>query len=84
MNFPLSFLPFSAITLSSGSLGQSDKLLSQDPSQNASTTWLPYTLIDQVLVTADNLPTSFEHLADLKTAVMNRIKRMEKMSRVSA
>ncbi|KAH9482452.1 Nuclear pore complex protein Nup160 [Psilocybe cubensis] len=59
---------------------KSDKHVSRESSRDASSTWLPYALIDQVLIAADAQITHPQHLTQLKTALNNRIKRMQKFS----
>ncbi|KAK7061352.1 nucleoporin Nup120/160-domain-containing protein [Favolaschia claudopus] len=59
---------------------KADARLSRDPAKHAASTWLPYTLIDQVLVaaTASNSPPA--SLSKLRTELSNRVKRMQKHS----
>ncbi|KAF9057494.1 nucleoporin Nup120/160-domain-containing protein [Panaeolus papilionaceus] len=59
---------------------KSEKQLGRQTSRNASTTWLPYSLIDQVLTTADAQIQPPQFTAELRTAVNNRVKRMQKLS----
>lgn len=62
-------------------------MLARGPSQQASSTWLPYSLIDQVLVAAasrEKLSPRAESLRqELQTNVDNRTKRMQKLSQFS-
>lgn len=59
-------------------------MLARGPPQQASSTWLPYALIDQVLVAAaseDKLSPRAESLRqELQTSIENRTKRMQKLS----
>ncbi|KAG6888649.1 hypothetical protein C0992_007907 [Termitomyces sp. T32_za158] len=48
--------------------------------ENACSTWLPYTLIDQVLIAANQAATSTPKLSTLRSVISNRIKRMQKLS----
>lgn len=54
----------------------------------AGTTWLPYTLIDQVLVAADTQPDLSSRgrvlLGELRTEIGSRMKRVQKYSQASA
>jgi len=59
---------------------KSDKHLARDPSKNASSCWLPYSLIDQVLVAADGQINAPSSLPELKTALNTHVKRMQKSS----
>ncbi|KAF8165109.1 nucleoporin Nup120/160-domain-containing protein [Crassisporium funariophilum] len=59
---------------------KSEKKLARDPSKNASTSWMPYALLDQVLVAADGQMNPPPHLTELKTAINNRVKSMQKSS----
>ena len=62
-------------------------MLARGPSQQASSTWLPYSLIDQVLVAAasrEKLSPRAESLRqELQTNIDNRTKRMQKLSQFS-
>lgn len=62
-------------------------MLARGPSQQASSTWLPYSLIDQVLVVAasrEKLSPRAESLRqELQTNIDNRTKRMQKLSQFS-
>lgn len=68
-------------------LSQADAALSRAQPNTASATWLPYTLIDQVLVVAaaqDDLASRGQTLRrTLQTEISNRVKRVQKMSRFS-
>lgn len=54
----------------------------------AAATWLPYTLIDQVLVAADTQPDLSSRgralLGELRTEIGGRMKRVQKYSQASA
>ncbi|KAF8631128.1 hypothetical protein AX15_002475 [Amanita polypyramis BW_CC] len=56
-----------------------DKVI-RDPPQNASTTWLPYTLLDQVLMTSKSLEKSPAHLSNLEKELSDYIRRIQKLS----
>jgi len=58
---------------------KSDAQLARDAPQNACATWLPYTLIDQVLIAAAQA-ASTPRLSALRTEISNRVKRMQKLS----
>lgn len=64
---------------------QSDARLAQDEPRKASATWLPYTLIDQVLLIAheDTLPRVQELQKRLRAHIANHIKRVEKLRQAS-
>lgn len=63
---------------------RTDARLARGPPQNSSSTWLPYTLIDQVLAAAaseDNLSSRARFLRqELQMDIANRTKRMQKLS----
>jgi hypothetical protein len=63
---------------------QSDRRLAQEPLTMSGTTWLPYTLIDQLLVaTADQRgvsPQATRLRKELHIALSNRMQRMQKAS----
>lgn len=54
--------------------------MSRDPAKDAAATWLPYTLIDQLLVAATALDSPPAGLSQLRTEIANRVKRMQKHS----
>jgi len=60
---------------------KSDTQLARDSPQNACSTWLPYTLIDQVLVAAVETPST-PRLSALRSEISDRTKRMEKLSQL--
>jgi hypothetical protein len=63
---------------------QDDARLARANPKHASSTWLPYSLIDQVLAAAaetTGLPTGCEALEkNLRAELLNRAKRMQKSS----
>ncbi|KAI0063071.1 hypothetical protein BV25DRAFT_1907210 [Artomyces pyxidatus] len=63
---------------------KTDKRLSQDPPKTAASTWLPYTLIDQILIVTGELPDASPRIValrrDLHTDISNRTRRMQKLS----
>ncbi|KAJ7873395.1 nucleoporin Nup120/160-domain-containing protein [Mycena olivaceomarginata] len=59
---------------------KADARLSRDPAKHAAATWLPYTLIDQLLVAATALDSPPAGLSQLRTEIANRVKRMQKHS----
>ncbi|KAI0038000.1 hypothetical protein FA95DRAFT_1684755 [Auriscalpium vulgare] len=63
---------------------KTDKRLARDPPKTATSTWLPYTLIDQILVVtgqSTDAPARVGSLRrDLQTEVSNRTRRMQKLS----
>jgi nuclear pore complex protein Nup160 len=59
---------------------KSDKQLPRDTIKSASTSWLPYALIDQVLIAADAQMNPPLNLGQLRTMINNRVKRMQKFS----
>ncbi|KAG1847541.1 nucleoporin Nup120/160-domain-containing protein [Suillus subalutaceus] len=74
----------SALEHSLSLLHKANTALSRAPQKTASVTWLPYTLIDQVLAASaqNDLTTRGQRLrTELQTEVNNRVKRMQKMSR---
>ncbi|KAJ3536697.1 hypothetical protein NM688_g6802 [Phlebia brevispora] len=66
---------------------QDDARLQQEQAAGPAATWLPYTLIDQVLVAAetqeDLTPRGETLQKELQTEVSNRIKRLQKLSQSS-
>ncbi|KAF8227965.1 hypothetical protein L208DRAFT_1490549 [Tricholoma matsutake] len=50
-------------------------------SRNASSTWLPYTSIDQVLIAATAQDPANPGLSNLRSEITSRMKRIEKLSR---
>ncbi|KAI0643699.1 nucleoporin Nup120/160-domain-containing protein [Trametes meyenii] len=71
-----------------GMMRRSDARLTDDLPKTAAATWLPYTLIDQVLVAADAQsdlsPRGGGLLADLRTEIASRMKRVQKFSPAAA
>ncbi|KAI0356677.1 hypothetical protein OH77DRAFT_1423630 [Trametes cingulata] len=67
---------------------RSDARLTDEVSKTASATWLPYTLIDQVLVAAESQPDLSPRgrslLGDLRTEIASRMKRVQKFSPAAA
>ncbi|KAF8076014.1 nucleoporin Nup120/160-domain-containing protein [Lyophyllum atratum] len=61
---------------------KSDARLARDAPQNACSTWLPYTLIDQVLIAAAQAPST-PKLSVLRSEISNWVKRMQKLSQFS-
>ncbi|KAJ6567297.1 hypothetical protein DFH09DRAFT_1156619 [Mycena vulgaris] len=59
---------------------KADARLSRDPVKHAASTWLPYTLIDQVLVAATTHDSPPPGLSQLRSEIGNRLKRMQKLS----
>ncbi|KAJ4472069.1 nucleoporin Nup120/160-domain-containing protein [Lentinula aciculospora] len=59
---------------------KTDKQPSRETSKNAASMWLPYTLIDQVLVNGMAQEPSPPRLSELRMEVINRVKRMQKLS----
>jgi hypothetical protein len=61
--------------------------IARDPPKTANSTWLPYTLVDQVLVATaspDNLSPRGEKLrGELEIELANWVKRMQKLSQFS-
>lgn len=66
---------------------QSDTRLAQEQAKAAAMTWLPYTLIDQVLLATDSqeeLSTRGKALQkELRTEITDRMKRVQKFSQAS-
>lgn len=54
--------------------------LARDPPKNTSATWLPYAIIDQVIVAAAEQDVEPPHLSVLRSEVASRMKRMQKLS----
>ncbi|TBU50494.1 nucleoporin Nup120/160-domain-containing protein [Dichomitus squalens] len=67
---------------------RSDSRLTEDMSKTAAATWLPYTLIDQVLVAADTQADLSSRgrasLGELRAEIATRMKRVQKYSQASA
>ncbi|KAJ3777455.1 nucleoporin Nup120/160-domain-containing protein [Lentinula raphanica] len=57
-----------------------DRRLAREIPKNAASTWLPYALIDQVLVSGMAQEPSPPRLSELRMEVTNRVKRMQKLS----
>lgn len=57
-----------------------DARLALDPPKNASATWLPYAIIDQVIIAAAEQEVEPPRLSDLRSEVSSRMKRMQKLS----
>jgi len=55
-----------------------DAQLTRETPKNAASTWLPYTLIDQVLLAGMAQEPSPSRLSELRMEVTNRVKRMQK------
>jgi hypothetical protein len=65
---------------------QAGSQVSRDPPKNAFSTWLPYTLIDEVLATTTQNSLSSRSQAlrqELQMDITNRVKRMQKLSQFS-
>ncbi|KAF5357582.1 hypothetical protein D9758_007452 [Tetrapyrgos nigripes] len=58
---------------------KTDTQFSRDAPKTAASTWLPYTLIDQVLAAANEQEPSPARLSELRLEVSNRVKRLQKM-----
>lgn len=58
--------------------------LSQEQPRSSSSTWLPYTLIDQVLVARDSQENASVRVQmlqkELRAEISNRLKRMQKLN----
>ena len=65
---------------------QDDARLQQEQSTAAASTWLPYTLIDQVLAAADStadLSARGRGLREeLRTEISDRVRQLEKLSQL--
>jgi hypothetical protein len=62
---------------------QTDGRLASDPANYASSTWLPYTLIDQVFVAtsqADRSPRTKALRQQLDKEIIGHVKRVQKLS----
>ncbi|KAJ7067941.1 nucleoporin Nup120/160-domain-containing protein [Mycena amicta] len=60
---------------------KADARLSRDSANHAASTWLPYTLIDQVLVAAAGLNPPPSGLPQLRSQLDNRLKRMQRLTK---
>ena len=84
---PLRFRP-SSYRYTAPSVLQSDSRLTDELAKTAGATWLPYTLIDQVLVAADSQtdlsPRGRSVLGELRAEIASRMKRVQKFSQASA
>ncbi|KAF5393577.1 hypothetical protein D9757_000399 [Collybiopsis confluens] len=56
-----------------------DGQLAREPPKNAASTWLPYTLIDQVLMIGMAQEPTPARLSELRMEVTSRVKRMQKL-----
>ncbi|KIK65722.1 hypothetical protein GYMLUDRAFT_158902 [Collybiopsis luxurians FD-317 M1] len=56
-----------------------DGQLARETPKNAASTWLPYTLIDQVLMAGMALEPTPPRLSELRMEVTNRVKRMQEL-----
>ncbi len=72
--------PYARSYISVLTIVASDKQLGREATKEASASWLPYALIDQVLIAADTLMDAPANLAQLRAAINNRVKRMQKLS----
>ncbi|KAG6820164.1 hypothetical protein H0H93_004427 [Arthromyces matolae] len=63
---------------------ESNSCLAREALLNASSTWLPYTLIDQVLIAASDAATSIPKLSTLRSEISSRVKRMQNLSHTSS
>ncbi|KAF8897169.1 nucleoporin Nup120/160-domain-containing protein [Infundibulicybe gibba] len=61
---------------------KSDARVARDSPKNAFSTWLPYTLIDQVLAAASTQDFPPSRLAELRSEINNRMKRMQRLSQL--
>jgi nuclear pore complex protein Nup160 len=80
------YIPISSVESLQKFVGQAESRLAQDPPKTAMSTWLPYTLIDQLLV-ATNEQTQMELSKrainlrrDLHREVSNGARRAQKLS----
>ncbi|KAL0949809.1 hypothetical protein HGRIS_009844 [Hohenbuehelia grisea] len=62
-------------------LRKADARVARDSQKHASATWLPYTLIDQVLVAAAGVSPVAPKLSELKKELASRVQRMQKLSK---
>ncbi|KAJ8523440.1 hypothetical protein ONZ45_g87 [Pleurotus djamor] len=60
-----------------------DSRLGRESKLQASMSWLPYSLIDQVVAAAESQLRTLPKLAELKTATASRVQRMQRMSKLS-
>ncbi|KNZ75687.1 Nuclear pore complex protein [Termitomyces sp. J132] len=58
---------------------KSNSRLAREAPENACSTWLPYALIDQVLIAASQAATSIPTLSTLRSDISDRVKRMQKL-----
>ncbi|KAF7433113.1 hypothetical protein PC9H_005061 [Pleurotus ostreatus] len=58
---------------------KADAQLGRDPKRQAGSTWLSYTLIDQVLAAAESHPSTVPKISTLKTELASRVKRMQRL-----
>ncbi|KAH6915289.1 nucleoporin Nup120/160-domain-containing protein [Coprinopsis sp. MPI-PUGE-AT-0042] len=68
-----------AVSYSLSILHKSDAQLARQTGRQASTTWLPYALIDQVIVAASSETKPPARLAQLRTEIGNRLKRLQQL-----
>ncbi|KAF9481999.1 hypothetical protein BDN70DRAFT_875624 [Pholiota conissans] len=59
---------------------KSDRQLGREAAKDSSASWLPYALIDQVLIAADAVMNPPINLSQLRAAINARVKRMQKYS----
>ncbi|KAK0467905.1 nucleoporin Nup120/160-domain-containing protein [Desarmillaria tabescens] len=57
-----------------------DARLARDPPKNTSATWLPYAIIDQVIIAAAEQEVEPPQLSVLRSEISSRMKRMQKLS----
>ncbi|KAH9853874.1 nucleoporin Nup120/160-domain-containing protein [Lenzites betulinus] len=71
-----------------GMMRRSNARLTDELSKTAAASWLPYTLVDQVLVAAESQPDLSARgrglLADLRAEIASRMKRVQKFSPAAA
>ncbi|TFK29339.1 hypothetical protein FA15DRAFT_610509 [Coprinopsis marcescibilis] len=69
-----------AVSYSLSLLKKSDARLARESSQNASLTWFPYALVDQVIGAASSSPMTHLLLPKLQSDLNSRLKRVHKLS----
>ncbi|KAJ7590746.1 nucleoporin Nup120/160-domain-containing protein [Mycena floridula] len=62
---------------------KADTRIAREPPKHAGATWLPYTLIDQVLAAAMSREPMPARLSELRTEVANSLKRMQNITLVA-
>jgi len=67
-----------AVSYALNLIRKSDARLSRESTRNASVTWLPYSLLDQVLIAASTHDKPPPRLSELRSEISSRVRRVQK------